>query len=409
MIKLLSALLSASMLFILSYFFGPEHSITVDAQAPAKVRPGDDFIYEMKVSKGALTGFSRIQVFIPQGLTVTPMETKNAQFLFEEDYVKFIWINLPEEKEFTVSMKIHVDANADGEKYFNGELSYIEDDKTEKYPLKQVTVVLDPSLAPTLTESKPEIERKLIAVTPDQGEYQVELTIHPHQETGSAKFIDDIPDGFTASVVETHGAEFSFTEQNAIFSWASLPTDSVFTISYKVSAGSSKPAPNINGMLVYGDQMLASNSGQSQTVVDSPAQSENTTSAAADAIIETLVASETAKSQTPTESGVAPAAEINIPAPQSGIYFKVQISATRKSPARDNKWFAAKYNWQENVDLSMHEGWKKYLVGTFNDYNQAKAFRNATSTKVSDAFVVAYDNGQRIPVQEALNSKKVNQ
>ena len=73
MIKLLSAFLSASMLFILSYFFGPDPSIKVEVQAPAKVRPGDDFIYQLKVSKGNLNGFSRIQVFIPQGLTVTPV------------------------------------------------------------------------------------------------------------------------------------------------------------------------------------------------------------------------------------------------------------------------------------------------------------------------------------------------
>ena len=49
------------------------------------------------------------------------------------------------------------------------------------------------------------------------------------------------------------------------------------------------------------------------------------------------------------------------------------------------------------------------MIGTFNNYEQAKAFRNQTSEKISDAFVVAYDHGQRISVQEALKSNKSNQ
>nr|MBP6403552.1 hypothetical protein [Bacteroidia bacterium] len=65
--------------------------------------------------------------------------------------------------------------------------------------------------------------------------------------------------------------------------------------------------------------------------------------------------------------------------------------------------------WQDNVDLAMQDGWKKYMIGTFNNYEQAKAFRNQTSEKISDAFVVAYDHGQRISVQEALKSNKSNQ
>ncbi|GEM_PF-2629404 len=409
MIKLLSAFLSASMLFILSYFFGPDPSIKVEVQAPAKVRPGDDFIYQLKVSKGNLNGFSRIQVFIPQGLTVTPVDVKNAEFLFEEDYVKFIWINLPEEPEFTVSMKVHVDANSEGEKYLNGELSYIENDKTEKFPLQQTTIVLDASLPQADNSSRPDVERKLIALNADQGEYQVELTIHPNQEQSAARFIDDIPEGFTASVVDAHGSDFSFTEQSAIFIWKELPKENSFTIVYKVNGGANKPSPNINGMLVYGDQVLSSNSGTATPVESTTSTTETATNPVADAIVAQLVETEKNRSQIPSESGTAIAQDIQLPAPQSGIYYKVQISATMKSPVRNNAWFSTKYKWQDNVDLAMQDGWKKYMIGTFNNYEQAKAFRNQTSEKISDAFVVAYDHGQRISVQEALKSNKSNQ
>ena len=408
MIKLLSAMLSASMLFILSFFFGPAQPVNVDIEAPSRVRPGDDFVYQLTVNKGTLNGFSRIQIFIPQGLTVSPLEVKNAQFLFEEDYVKFIWIQLPEESEFKVSMKVHVDASAEGEKYLNGELSFIENDKTEKIALKQTAIQLDPSLPKTADGSKPEVERKLVTLSSERGEYQVELTIHPNQEQSAARFIDDIPEGYTATMVDAHGAEFSFTDQSAIFSWKSLPAEPFFTFIYKVVGGENKQVPNINGMLVYGDQMLTTNSG---TAGISPGEMKEAeaTPAPEEVIIDALVEAENNRSQLPSEAGVAQEQELHLPAPQSGIYYKVQISATRKSPVRDNKWFSSKYNWEDSVDLTYHDGWKKYLIGTFQDYKRAKDLRNRTSAKLSDAFVVAYENGQRIPVQDAVKAEKINQ
>lgn len=389
------------MLFILSYFFGPGETMQVKVQAPSKVRPGDSFVYQLTLNKGNLNGFGRIQVFIPQGFSVSPLELKNSQFLFEEDYVKFIWVQLPDESEFTVSMKIQVDAAAEGEKYLNGEVSFIKDDKTEKLALDQATILLDPTLPQESADSKPEIERRLIALAPEKGEYQVELMIHPNKENGAARFIDDIPEGYVASVVDAHGAEFSFTDQSAIFSWKALPTESSFSIVYKVSAGENKPSPNINGMLVYGDQMLTSNSGVAM-------MQDTTNKQPADIIVESLVESENNRTLAAAETKNA-IPDLILPAPQSGIYYKVQISATRKSPERDNTWFSTKYKWQNSVDLTMHEGWKKYLIGNFKNYTEAKAFCNQTSAQVSDAFVVAYDQGQRISVQEALKAKNENQ
>ena len=126
-------------------------------------------------------------------------------------------------------MKIHVDANVDGEKYFNGELSYIEDDKLDQHPRRYSSCA--GSKLPTLTESKPEIERNSCCDAWSQGEHQVELTIHPHQGNRGARnlsmtFLMDL-----LSCRNTHGAEFSFTEQNANFQLGITSTDSSGTIS----------------------------------------------------------------------------------------------------------------------------------------------------------------------------------
>ena len=52
---------------------------------------------------------------------------------------------------------------------------------------------------------------------------------------------------------------------------------------------------------------------------------------------------------------------------------------------------------------------KKYLIGSFQAYKEASNFKKQTQEKISDAFVVAYENGMRIPISEALQNKSFNQ
>ncbi len=412
MIKIVLLFVSAISLFIASIFVSNESMIYVEQSFPTEVKPGSEFTVTLTVHKGSQSGFARLQQFLPKGFKAEALETKKAQFINDEESAKFIWISLPADEVFTVSYKVKVDENTIGKQVVNGLFYYIKDEKTQKIAMDPIEINVSNSAV--AAEVKPNVERKLISVNPDKGEYRVELTIHPNQETSSAQFIDEIPSNFNASAIETHGSEFTFEGQKAVFTWTTFPTESSFTISYLVHSSSVKTAPQINGMLVYGAEENKTEADRSKEVL----ADETTPDSIIDALISNenerqLMAAKALEESNKATNNASASSEktidLNIPAPQSGIFYKVQICATRKSPSRNGKFFEQKYKVQDEVELTNHEGWKKYIIGSFTNYEEAKAFGQKTRTLVKDAFIVAYDNGERIPVRQAQSNKKINQ
>ena len=91
----------------------------------------------------------------------------------------------------------------------------------------------------------------------------------------------------------------------------------------------------------------------------------------------------------------------NTPAPQTGLVaYKVQVGAFRDGITIDK--YQKKFNLNEQINLENHEGWTKLITGNFKDYKSARDKRNNLRNKVKTAFVTAYNQGERITVQEAL-------
>lgn len=83
------------------------------------------------------------------------------------------------------------------------------------------------------------------------------------------------------------------------------------------------------------------------------------------------------------------------------VTFKVQIAASSR------KLDAKSYNFKGLSDLSREKQGSlyKYYYGNTSDYNKAKALKDkAKATGYSSCFIVAYKNGKRISVEEALKS-----
>ncbi|HKL38722.1 MAG TPA: hypothetical protein VJ876_07475, partial [Bacteroidales bacterium] len=83
---------------------------------------------------------------------------------------------------------------------------------------------------------------------------------------------------------------------------------------------------------------------------------------------------------------------------QSGLHFRVQIAASPNpiSPVR----LDSIYRGTKNILLLQENGWYRYLIGRCPTYHHADSLRKYIN--LSDAFVVAYEDGKRLEAQQHI-------
>lgn len=82
--------------------------------------------------------------------------------------------------------------------------------------------------------------------------------------------------------------------------------------------------------------------------------------------------------------------------------YKVQIAASKKEMSKNE--LRRIYPQDYMIEMDKEGPWYKYTVGSFTDYRQAQNFK--INTGLHDAFIVAWKNGRKIPIKEALFSNK---
>ena len=276
-------------------------------------------------------------------------------------------------------------------------------------------------------------------ITPvSENEMLVEVILKKGDIRGFGKLQETIPQGFTA--LEKTSSEAIFTTQDRIakFVWLNLPSGAEIKVVYKLRANERPEGEySIDGEFGYllNDETQKAVLGTSKFFIGPKALEAMQAQVVPEPVKETVQAvvpkAEPAKEKpvvaqvppTPVKETVKPtpvkekevsASKTAKPAvepkkassmagPEVGILYKVQITAAHREVGK--AYFSARHRYTGDFNIERHQGWIKYVTGRFGSYTEAREQRVAYNTagyNFPGPFVTAYNNGDRITVQEAL-------
>ena len=265
----------------------------------------------------------------------------------------------------------------------------------------------------------------------------VNLLINKGNLSDFGKIQEQIPRGYIAKSIKSKNSIFTFKNSIIKFLWMNMPPEEQFVVSYKLVPEDEIPDQafiisgtfsyaenertkviniaerNIDASEFQGDDLVAQNTEPDPVtttpvvavipVVTTPIE---TTPVITEPVVTPdpiAVTTPQNTNQTTTQPSYADnlAALTNIPKPDYGVAYRVQVAAGHKLVG--NNYFK-RLNITDDVQTEIHNGWHKYTVGNFGFYKDARDYRVYVwnNTPIHDAFVAAYNNGMRITVQEAL-------
>lgn len=449
MIKTLLVLVNIIGLTILNFLF--LQKIDVTHNPPETLTPGSSEEVEVVISKGSVEGFAKFQLNVDNGLRIEAIESNGASFTFNDQKAKFIWMSLPEEKEIVVRYRLSMDSKAEGDKRIEGHFSYIDENQRLVYDIapKVVSTGLTATASNDSEQDDSDNLNQEIQATAERsiepgtdGRMLVELQINKGSLTGFAKIQEEISTDYTAVAVESKDAVFNIVDNTVKFVWFDIPADETFTVSYELIPVIDNPNVEfpIQGEFSY----LLNNETQTVEIGEiTPSTSIAETDEPKDEQEEQFVAEneepeeqaeekdeplvevdegeswetdnlnngehsseeESEKPDPATKEKDQPVAEETEDpksAPVTSIAYSVQITAANK--VVDKEYFKNMHKYSGGFDIEHHEGWIKYTTGSFAVYRAARDYRDELiqSYNFPGPFVTAYNEGERITVQEAL-------
>ncbi len=435
-------------------FFG-EDDVVIDHKVPSQIHVGEKLPVSLEINKSQILGFAKLDVKIPAGFTATAGETKGASFTFSGQQAKYIWFELPTEEIITISYYLEPMPGTFGKFDVAATFSWVKNAQRVDYhiPVKTVEVVsgsapsaedtpATPLISEPLTESAGTFadigeEPILTGATPasfiegmqnevictrtvemiSATEARVDLMVSVDNIQGFVKVFEVAPKGCTTLRMEDDGAVVTPDKNTIKFFWFEVPQSKSIALSYKINCTSDlATAPNIIGKVSYihdnepveREVINAGSTSLSPVVIVTPPNTgnnqtaQNTTEPKVEPKVEPkkdpVLTPKVEPKTTTTQNNVT-----SIPSPETGVTFKVQILAGHR--VVNKQYFSSKHQYGESFGIENHEGWVKYTTGKFGEYKNARDERERLKSNYNSLpgpFVTAYNNGERITVQEAL-------
>jgi hypothetical protein len=306
--------------------------VTVQTNLPASLAPNTNILFEVKITKGSISNFSKYQVDVPAGVTVTEGDSKTGNFTFEDNRAKIVWVSIPAEAEFVVTFKVNT-GGASGAGVFNQKFYFLDNGSKKEVEFEPVNVTFDPSGATSVASLG---------------------------GTAGNPSTSSEPKG---SVTSTESTGSNTTTTPASSTTSETPVATTTETKTNTSTPSSTETKTTS---------TTSTSGSAST---EPAVTKTTPT-------------ETKTTESTSSSSASTAKTTNTSA--TGLVFKVQLSASANDPGK------AKFANAGKVTISFEDGLYKVLVGSFSTKEEAIEKMNQLKGSGFNGFVVRYQNGTRV-------------
>ncbi len=336
---------------------------------------GDKYKVDLVIEKVDINSFGKIEENIPSGFEAAEGFSQEGLFSFKKNQVKILWMAMPDVKTVSTSYFVtKTDAKADT-LIIDGKFSYLKNENTFSEGLAYSGINMEENNENALADNTTTGNNSNSEETKEDKIEEIETIDLPEDpEIIEEETIEEIKNNTIVQKEEpkenTNSNSFTNNSKKDNSTIVELPKETTTTT-------------NTNNLV---------DNNTVKTEVKETKKEEN--------II--------ANNSTTKETDEDLMKEITkVPSPETGISYKVQIAAGHKEIPTD--YFRTVHSINESVATEYHNGWRKYTVGKFPIYKEARDKRNqvwAANNKISDAFVTAYNQGNRISVQEALMISK---
>ncbi len=431
--KQLFILFNTISLMLLGIFTG-DSVVKITNNLPDKMVAGKEYQVEFKLTKPAIQGFGMFQIELPDGVSLVQNPDSAVSYVVEGNIVKWVWASLPSDDEVPFNLTFNVASNLQGNVSFKSRFYYIynndkafvdmspkqvEIENTEmtkafENAAKDTTLVNAPAAVASNAEPPGNIVlNRTVTKGSKPNELIVTIKIKKGSTKGFARFSDDVLTGVTAKVVKADGSSFSVADGKLKFVWVAVPDKEELEISYMLSTTTEKTT-DLHGEYSY----LEDNQSKKVNMNDLTAEFGDLISTE-QPIVEVEPTPEPVKEEKPVVAAVEPVKEKVKEQPvkekvkevkpskpvrkEGSVSYHVQIGAFKNANVTAAV-LKKIYHLKENIRSEFHDSYSKFMIGDHDEYKVARDHREEAKKNngVPNAFVVAYAEGKRITVQEAL-------
>ena len=253
----------------LVFYANSQNEIKITAKMPHQIVKGSSFTVELEIEKSTLRTYAIFKQELPKGFTVTENISEEAEFFFENQTLKLVWLRLPENKKIIIKYDVQTDSVEPGNYLFTGNLSYLKNNMRGNVNFSPLTLtVKSKDSKVTNVNDKTEDNKNKVADNANKGEvscvreipvldkdknFPVRLNICSGELNSTAKIVETFSRDYDVIPVKKLGAGVSVNPGQIIFVWNKIPKNKELSVEYKLipKNKSDIKQPKINGQMFY--------------------------------------------------------------------------------------------------------------------------------------------------------------